>query len=80
MFRAKISIFILGVVFLISGCAIQKAVDSCRARGGYWTEYDAIGQKIWPGRCVGATMSHKELCDGYKRDTKEGSFLKLPYY
>ena len=80
MLRVKIGLFVLGVVFLISGCALKNAKDSCMARGGIWSEYDAIGKKIWPGRCVNATISHKEHCDQIKWAIKKGSFTKLPDY
>jgi len=65
MYRVKIGLFILGVVFLISGCAIIDAQDCCSARGGSWTEYDVIGQKIWPGRCVNAEYSLEEFRRAY---------------
>jgi len=80
MFKVKIGLIICGLMFLISGCAIGDAQDSCRARGGFWSEYDAIGKKIWPGRCVGAEYSDKELCDQIREDIRQGSYRKLPSY
>lgn len=80
MSRVKIGLLILGVVFLISGCAIVDAQESCYTRGGSWSEYDAIGQKIWPGRCVGAELSEEEYCEEVREDIRQGSYRKLPDY
>jgi hypothetical protein len=80
MNRVIIAFFISGLMFLVSGCAVVDAQESCRARGGTWSEYDAIGQKIWPGRCVGARTSEKEHCERIREAIRQGSFQKLPSY
>lgn len=68
------------MLMFAGGCAVVDAQDSCRARGGTWSEYDAIGQKIWPGRCVGASESHKAYCQRLKDAIRDGSYQKLPSY
>lgn len=81
MFKTIIGFVIYSVMLLVSGCVIIDAQDSCRARGGTWTEFNAIGAPIWPGRCVGALTSHKDECDRISNEITSGSsYQKLPSY
>ncbi|MGB5397642.1 MAG: hypothetical protein WBN96_10880 [Gammaproteobacteria bacterium] len=80
MFRMKIGVIICGLAFLVSGCAMMDDMASCSARGGTWSEYDAIGQKMVFGRCVGADYYHDDYCDEIRRARSEGSYQTLPDY
>lgn len=81
MLKTKIGFTICSVMLLESGCVVIDAQDSCRARGGIWTEFNAIGAPIWPGRCVGALTSHKDECDRIRDTIASGSsYQKLPSY
>lgn len=75
MFKLKIGFFLCSIILVLNGCVIIDAENSCRARGGFWSEYDVIGQKIWPGRCVGSVISHEDQCDQIR-----DSYQTLPSY
>ena len=80
MFRALTCFVICNLMLLLTGCVIVDAENSCRARGGTWTEFSAIGEPIWPGRCVGASSTWREDCDDIRGQIAGGSYRDLPSY